>query len=122
MNIVRIILAVFIATSVAMLPVTGGALGAKSSDMSVSMNISPSDAMSVSMDMSDCCPQNTAPCEKSMANCATMANCAGNFLSFSEPHFANRVFSMVFVELTPTLASQTLRSQTSSPPFRPPRV
>jgi hypothetical protein len=123
MNIARTILAVLIATSVALLPVAGsGASAAPSSNMSVSMDMSAPDDMSVAMDMSDCCPQQAAPCDKANAGCASMLACAGIVLSLSAPSFLNFVFPVVLAELMPALTSQTLRSQTNTPPFRPPRV
>jgi len=123
LNFTRTILVVLIATSVATLPVAGWALGAKSSDTSVSsVEMAHMDNMSASAEMSDCCPHEQAPCDKTNGNCTSMAACAGTLLSFSEPVFANFIFPVVLADVMPALASPALRSQTSSPPFRPPRV
>ena len=124
MNIARTILGVLIAVSVAMLPVASGALVAKSSDMAASMlmDVSSSNGMSVSVGMSDCCPHESAPCEKTSGNCTSMAACTGVFLSLSEPVSSNLLTPVILADVIPVLTSQTLRSQTSSPPFRPPRV
>ncbi len=122
MNFARTILAILIAASVAMLPVASGALGAKSSVMFASMDMSPADNLSDSMDMSDCCPHKAVPCENTNGDCTSMAACAGTFLGLSGPVFSVIVFPVVLAEVMPVLTSQTLRSQTSSPPFRPPRV
>jgi uncharacterized protein with ACT and thioredoxin-like domain len=122
MNIARTILAVFITVSVAVLPLAGGAVGGKSSEMSESMYMTSSGDMSVSMDMSDCCPHDSVPCDKSIANCLSMAGCASTMLSLSEHIVSSFVFPIVLTQLLPTLESQTFPSQTSSPPFRPPRA
>lgn len=123
MNIARTIVAVFIAASVAMLPVAGGALAANSKDMSISsMGMTHSNDMSISMGMSDCCPHDSAPCYKTNSDCASMAACAGAVLSFCEPIFAHYVFPLVLADVLSAPDSRTLRSYMSSPPFRPPRV
>jgi hypothetical protein len=111
MTIFRTILVAFLALSVAMLPMVGGAASSvKSADMSVSD------------DMSDCCPPQTNPCEEGMDNCGSMATCPLKCFSFAGTTITDLVVPDVFAESVPSLVSQTFRSQTGSPPFRPPRV
>lgn len=117
----RTLLTFLVAASVAMLPVVGGIAvpaAAKSMDMSASI------AMPASGDVfvSDCCPSDAVPCDKATGNCADMAACAFSNFSFSSGAVAALVFPIVGTQILPPLAHQPLRSQTSSPPFRPPRV
>lgn len=124
MKVARTLLAVLIAASVAMLPMVGVAVPAatKSMDMSASMAMPASGDMSVSEAMSDCCPPDSAPCDKATGNCADMAACAFSSFSFSIGPFSGLVFPSAGAQILPLLLSQTVHAQTSSPPFRPPRV
>lgn len=117
----RKLLTFLIAASVAMLPVVGvGAPTTPSVDMSISKLTSGD--MSVSEAMSECCPPDAAPCGKATGSCADMAACAFSNFSFSGGGFADFVFPVVGTQILLPMPHQTLRSQTSSPPFRPPRV
>ncbi len=113
----RIMIAIIVAVSVAILPVAGvAASDVKSADMSVTHD------MSAAHDMSDCCPPQTAPCDKAIDDCGCMAVCAGNCFSILGTAFSNLVFPIALAETMPSLASQTSGLQTSNLPFRPPRV
>lgn len=120
----RTLLTLLVAASVAMLPVVGGvaAPAAKSMDMSASMAMPASGDMSVSEAMSECCPPEAVPCDQGTSTCADMAACAFSVLSFSGGAVSAQVFPLTAAKDLPLLAHQTLRSHTSSPPFRPPRV
>ena len=112
MNLGRTILALLIALSVAMLPAAAGAgVGLKSADMT---------DMSAMGD--DCCPPNADPCDKAMGDCSSMAACALKCFSFSGSLYSIVAFPSIPASLSPPFESNSFRSQTSSPPFRPPRV
>ena len=118
MSIGRTILAVIVAFSVAMLPIARGTgESVKSTEM-----MEMSDDMSVAQDMPDCCPPAVTPCDKAMGNRASMAACASTCCGFLMPASSSLVFPLVLIETMPSLANQVFCPQTSSPPFRPPRV
>ena len=113
MNIGRTILALLIALSVAVLPAAGVAGGIpKSTDVA---------DMSAMEDM-DCCPHKYNPCDKGMDDCSSMATCALKCFSFNGTSFSNLVFPSLLASLNPPLWTNPFRSQTNSPPFRPPRA
>jgi hypothetical protein len=113
MDIGRTILAVLIALSVAILPAAGGAgVSGKSPE--------PAD-MSMTDDM-DCCPHKANPCEKAMDDCAAMATCVLKCFSFVGTLSSTIVFPSACAKMATFFANNSFSSQTSSPPFRPPRV
>jgi hypothetical protein len=115
MHLGRTILILLVALSVAMLPATGGAaVSVKSADMS---------GMSSSMDdMDGCCPHKKLPAEKTIGDCcSSMATCPMNCFGFAGTS-SLIVFPLLLGSLPMFVASNPLRSQTGSPPFRPPRV
>ena len=114
MGIGRTILAVLIALSVAMLPAAGGVgVSGKSPE--------PAD-MSMTEDMTDCCPHKANPCEKAMDDCAAMATCVLKCFSFVGTLSSIIVFPSAGAKMAAFFANNPFSSQTSSPPFRPPRV
>ena len=140
MGISRTILAVIIAFSVAFLPIAGSAAHSLqptevmdmsgSADMSISKHTSVSEYMSVfqpmpvfqhmsvSQRIPDCCPPEATPCDKAKS----MAPCASVCCSFLVPALSALNFPLILAETMPTLLGQVFRSQSSSPPFRPPCV
>src|SRR5215831_166365 len=114
MKLGRTILILLIALSVAVLPTTGGAAAAgKSADMS---------NMPSSMDDMDCCPHKKLPSEKAIDGCCSfMATCPMHCFGLAYT-YSLIVFPLVLGDLSLSLASNPLHSQTGSPPFRPPRV
>jgi hypothetical protein len=113
MGIGRTILAVLIALSVAILPAAGSAgMSAKSPE--------PAD-MSMMEDMTDCCPHKANPCEKAM-DCGAMATCVLKCFSFVGTLSSTIVFPSACATMATFFANNSFSSQTSSPPFRPPRV
>jgi hypothetical protein len=74
MSIGRTIVALLIVLSVAILPAAAGA----------GMTVKSPAAAGISMteDMSDCCPHKANPCEETMDDCGTMAACALKCFSF----------------------------------------
>jgi hypothetical protein len=104
---------------VAMLPVAGGAaLPAKSPDMAA---MSTSGDMSAADYMSDCCPK-ANPCDKSMADCGSIAACALTCFGLSTTSSSPFLFPLYASTIGPSLASNSYRSRPGTPPFRPPRV
>ena len=110
MSVYRTILAVVIALSVATLPAAGGAaLIAKSVDMSMSDS------------MSDC-DRHVMPCHNAMDDCQSMAACALKCFNFSGTSFSVLTFPLMLTDRTLAFTDGPFHPQTSSPPFRPPRV
>jgi hypothetical protein len=114
MRIGRTLLAALISLSVTMLPAAGG-LAVKSISH---------DAMEMSADepMDDCCPHAANPCDKAMGDCTSMATCPLKCFSFAGSDSSPHVYPGTLANVLPWLESNSFRSQTSSPPFRPPRV
>jgi hypothetical protein len=114
MSFVRTLLALWIAAAVTMLPIAGaGALQLNSGDMTQA---------SASEPMHDCCPQPGTPCEKGANGCASMAGCTLNCLSYPGGVGSALVYSPVHTTAMPLFDGGALVPQTSSPPFRPPRI
>jgi hypothetical protein len=110
MNIGRTILALLIALSVATLPVAGSAAAfAQSADQSMSKPIG------------DCDPA-VMTCHKAVDDCQSMAACALTCFNFSGTSFSILSFPIVLTDRVAALADRSFQPQTSSPPFRPPRV
>lgn len=114
MGLGRTILAVLITLSVAILPAAGAAgVSAKSPEAA---------DMSMMEDMTDCCPRKANPCEKAMDDCAAMATCVLKCFSFVGTLSSTIVFPSACAKMATFFANNPFSSQTSSPPFRPPRV
>jgi hypothetical protein len=109
----RTILALLIALSVALLPGVGGTAFAS--------NAANTTAESVMEDM-DCCPPKANPCDGAMDGCTSMATCALKCFSFTGGFSLALTYPIAVLGEMPLLRTGTLHSQTSSPPFRPPRV
>jgi hypothetical protein len=77
--------------------------------------------MSMMEDMTDCCPHKANPCEKAMDDCGTMATCALKCFGFAGTS-SMIVFPATSAKMTALFAGSPFSSQTSSPPFRPPRI
>ena len=113
MAFVRTILALLIALSVAWLPAAGAAaFKFKSHEMT---------EMSASEPMDDCCPSAADPC-KGMPDCASMAACMVNCLSYAGGASSPSVYPVALAAVMHVFESGILHSQTTNPPFRPPRV
>jgi hypothetical protein len=106
----RTILALLIGLSVATLPVAGA----------VAAIAQPAD-MSMSESMDDC-DRPVMPCHKAMDDCQSMAACALKCFNFSGTSFSILSFPLVLTDRAPAFADGPFHPQTSSPPFRPPRV
>jgi hypothetical protein len=133
MGIGRTILAALISLSVTMLPAAGSvALKSTSKSMPVSTSQSATsqdpmesqDAMDMSAagPMDDCCPHPADPCDKAMGGCASMATCALKCFSFAGSASSPLIYPRALANVLPLFESGPFRSQTSVPPFRPPRI
>jgi len=116
MSIGRVILAVVIAISVAMLPVAGSAAASTKSPETATMSAD----MSMMDDMSDCCPNHAEPCDKAISNCT--ACCVSNYIAIPARDASFVTLPMPDGSVVPRLASNPFSSQPSNPPFRPPRT
>ena len=113
MRVSRIVLALLIALSVAVLPAAGGvAAVAKSAEM----------AGTAAIDDMDCCPHTPNPCDKAMDRASCMATCALKCFTFGGAAESTVFFSSQQARLCPASATNPFNSRTGSPPFRPPRV
>ena len=118
MAFARTILALLIAASVALLPAAGAAasglaaLGLQSQDQA---------EMTASDPMHECCPPAANPSDKCM-DCASMTTCALKCFSYTAGPSSPLAYSVTLADRMPLPQGVGFRSQTSSPPFRPPRV
>jgi hypothetical protein len=113
MSWMRTILAFLIALSVALLPVAGSAaFKLTSHDMTETSANEP---------MHDCCPDKANPCDKAV-DCASMAACTSNCLSFAGGGSSPFIYLVSIAAILPPMENAVLRSRTGTPPFRPPRV
>jgi hypothetical protein len=120
MNVGRTILALFVALSVAMLPTAAGAgVSSKSPDWA---DMSMTEDVSMTEDMHDCCPPKANPCDHAMDDCGSMAGCVLKSFSFAGTSSSVIVFPATSVKVIAPLEHNPFSSQTSAPPFRPPRV
>src|SRR5262249_39534394 len=113
MAIVRTILAMLIALSVAMLPATGGA--------AFTLKAQDSAEMSAAEPMHDCCPPKANPCDKTADDCGSMAACAMKCFGYTGS-ISPLMYLPAHADAVSLFDSNGLRSQTGSPPFRPPRA
>jgi hypothetical protein len=114
MRIARIIGAVLIALSVALLPAAGGAaFKLKSQDITET---------SGSETEHDCCPPGSDPCDMAVDGCGSMATCALKCFSFAAGLASPLTDPWTLASRLPVLEDHGLRSHTGSPPFRPPRL
>jgi len=126
MRFVRVILALMIALSVAMLPTVGSAAStvsatAQGASEVASMDMAMMSEMSAAMD--DCCPDHarTNPCD-SLGDRCPMAFCAAQPVSIASPTVFHFDFSILVGNPVPVLVDQVVSLHRGSPPFRPPRV
>ena len=122
MTVARTILAVLIAISVTLLPVArAAAFKPKPADMTQMADMSAAMGDMSAAEPMDCCPPDTNPCN-GMDDCLSMAGCPFASLILSVVSPTTIVFPPMLAGIMPRLTADTLDSQSSSPPFRPPRV
>lgn len=115
MRALRTIFAVLIALLVVILPAAAGASGS----MAEPTNIFLTDTST--MEDMDCCPEDSDPCEKAMDGCASMASCALKCFSFTGTSVP-LVFRLTVRRNSISHLRGIFHPQSSSLPFRPPRV
>jgi len=113
MAFVRTILAIFIALSVAALPATAGA--------AFTLRVQDATEMSAPEPMHDCCPPDANPCDKTKADCGSMATCAMKCFGYSGSA-SPLMYLPTYTDTVSLFESSDFHSQTGSPPFRPPRL
>jgi hypothetical protein len=142
MRFCRTILALLIALSVAALPIAGvmtaGVMTASAApvgeladtatqatttqDLAAQDMVQPDVAVSaMDQDMHDCCPPSKAPCSMPMGQCLASA-CAHSIVFSTAPSLSIARPSIVAGAKLIALADSGFRAQSSSPPFRPPRI
>jgi len=113
MSLTRTILAILIALSVAMLPAASGA--------AFTLKVQDETEMSAVEPMHDCCPPKANPCDKTTEDCGSMAACAMKCFGYSGSA-SPLMYLPTHADTMSVFESSHFRSQTGSPPFRPPRV
>jgi hypothetical protein len=126
MRFFRVILALVIALSVAMLPTVGSVASMISATAQVatevaSMDMAMMSEMSAAMD--DCCPDHakTKPCDPLSDRCP-MTFCAAQPVSIASPTVFHFDFPILVGNPLPIPVDQVVSLHSGSPPFRPPRV
>ncbi|MEY9883850.1 hypothetical protein ABIA43_005384 [Bradyrhizobium sp. USDA 328] len=121
MRIVRTVLALAIAISLAMLPagVSASGLAVSSDDMHAAMVMSGDDAMS----MDDCCPDMKGTGSDTGAyKCGMGFCCVGGTVALADIRPLAFEFLAVAAGKTAIPADQVVSLLGGSPPFRPPRI
>ena len=129
----RLLIALVVTGSLALTPALGNAvLAANTANLSPATATSPHamsphamshHGMAQPNDMAECCPDQAKLADKAAGDPDCMAICALIFfLSFAETSVANLVSPLTLADSLPPPTAQTLRAQTGSPPFRPPRA
>jgi hypothetical protein len=111
MAFARTILAILIAASVAMLPMSRG-FGFKQDATEITA-VEP---------MHDCCLPKAKPCGQAGDNCGSMGTCAVKCFNYSSDASSPLVLPVTVASVIPLFDSIGFHSQTGNPPFRPPRV
>src|SRR5882672_8114360 len=114
------ILTLILAVSVAMLPIAGTAGHSSQSSETVDMSVSAD--TSTAQGMPDCCPPGAVPCDKANSNSMSMVGCVGICCGFLVSIASPLMISLVEVEMLRAGVSAVLCSESTTPPFRPPRV
>ncbi len=113
MSIGRTVFALVMTLSVAMLPIARRAVPSMTTG-----------DMPVFQTLCSCCDDHGTQCDMAqtaMYSC-TATTCTGICSGFLVSSLSDLPYSEIFAKWARPSASDTLRSQTGSPPFRPPRV
>ena len=124
MRIFRGVLAAWIALSVAVGPATGGFAVASLAEAPKAglPSESPQTSKTPQLSAADCCDHDGMPVDPMNNNCQAAAGCAAKCFSLYGVMFSGIVLAPEFGQPKPLMASQSLDSQTGTPPFRPPRA
>jgi hypothetical protein len=129
MQIAKIIVALLVSFSVAIVPFAGGAamltqraLAASTSQpTSVDASGMASDPMAMDQPMHDGCPHKRAPCDQGK-NCASTLMCAIHCFNFTAVEGAEIVFPLTVAGKILPFTERAGPSAIDAPPFRPPRI
>ena len=128
MRIAKIILALLVSFSVAILPAVGGAamftraaVAAASQQTGVDGSGVASDPMAMTQPMDDDCPHGKAPCDQGK-NCASTLMCAIHCFNFTPVEGAEIVFPLTVAGKILSFTERAGPSAIGAPPFRPPRI
>jgi hypothetical protein len=129
MQIAKIILALLVSFSVAIVPAAGGAAtltqgalaAATSQPTSVDASGMTSDQMAMDQPMDDGCPREKAPCDQGK-NCASTLMCAIHCFNFTAVEGSEIIFLLTVAgKILPSM-ERAGPSAIGAPPFRPPRI
>jgi hypothetical protein len=123
---VRMIMTLVIALSVAILPAAGSAVSIAnpaSKGASEAMSKDMTRASDMSSAMNECCPDHakTRPCDRSSEQCP-MAPCAAQPVNIASAAVLSFDLPFVMGQSLPIPVDQVVALYSGSPPFRPPRV
>jgi len=126
MRIAKIILALLVSFSVAMVPAVGGAAmqtadAAASQSMAVDASGMASDPMAMDQPMDECCPHGKIPCDQGK-NCASAFICAIHCFNFTAVEGSEIVFPLTVAAKILPPTERAVPSAIGAPPFRPPRI
>jgi len=109
---IRAIIVLLVAFSVAMLPVAAG-IAAPEGTHSTSKLVTSAH---------DCCDHDGMPVDNVIKDCQAAAGCASKCFSVCGVVFSSAIIHPPVTGAEPSFVTKNFRSQTGSPPFRPPRV
>ena len=128
MWIAKIILALLVSFSVAIVPAAGGAamltqgLAASTSQpTSVDTLGMASDPMAMDQPMHDGCPHGKVPCDQGK-NCASTLMCAIHCFNFTAVEGSEIIFPLTLAGKILPSTERAVPSAIGAPPFRPPRI
>jgi hypothetical protein len=128
MRIAKIILALLVSFSVAILPAVGGAamftgaaVAAASQQTGVDGSGVASDPMAMAQPMDDGCPHGKAPCNQNK-NCASALMCAIHCFNFTAVEGSEIIFPLTLAGKILPSTERAVPSAIGAPPFRPPRI
>jgi hypothetical protein len=128
MRIAKIILALLVSFSVAILPAAGSvamftqaAAAAASQQMGVDASGVASDPMAMAQPMDDGCPHGKAPCDQGK-NCASTLMCAIHCFNFTAVEGSGIVFPLTIATKILPSTERAVPPAIGVPPFRPPRI
>ena len=112
MVVIRAIIVLLVAFSVAMLPVAAG-IAAPEGTHSTSKLVTSAH---------DCCDHDGMPVDNVIKDCQAAAGCASKCFSVCGVVFSSAIIHPPVTGAEPFFVTKNFRSQTGIPPFRPPRV
>jgi hypothetical protein len=129
MRIAKIIFALLVSLSVAIVPAAGGAAmlteGSSGASASHAMDVHASgmasDPMAMDQPTDDCCPHGKMPFDQGK-NCASAFICAIHCFNFTAVEGSEIVFPLTATTKILPHTERAVPSAIGAPPFRPPRI